>query len=351
MSPILRRLAAADDCDFQFIDTGQHYDYEMDLIFCEELNLPPPIVLNVGSATPGKQTGKALIAIEEQLLAFKPHVVMVAGDTNSTLSGALAAVKQNIPVAHVEAGLRSFDRTMPEELNRVIVDHISTWLFAPTQQAVDNLLAEGIDRTKITITYDIHVDVLNDNFKLADERSSILTKLGLQNYILLTCHRPANTDNFQNLRNITLALKELAQQLPLVFTIHPRTTKKLHEFGLYQELAETPNIRLIKPVGFFDFLKLMGHAACVITDSGGVQKEALILKVPCVTIRENTEWVETIAAGANVLVGTDPVKIVAEAKKRCTPKFHHFMQQVVNPYGTGETSSIILKTIWEDLRD
>jgi len=345
MSPILRRLAEMPDCEFQFIDTGQHYDYEMDLIFCEELQLPRPIFLDVGSATPGTQTGKAMIAIEEQILNFHPDVIMVAGDTNSTLSGAIVGSKQNIPIAHVEAGLRSFDRSMPEEINRVIVDHISRWLFAPTQQAIDNLLAEGIDRQKIILTYDIHVDVLNDNFKLADEKSTIVDDLNLEKYVLITCHRQGNTDDPLKLAHIVAGLIEAGREISIVFPVHPRTDKKLREFNLYEKLVEAPGIKLIKPVGFFDFLKLMGHAASVITDSGGVQKEAIILQIPCITIRENTEWIETVELGANVLVGTDPTKLVTAIKQRTTDAFQLWMQSVPNPYGEGQTTRIILDQI------
>lgn len=349
MSPLLRRLENNPWLDFQFINTGQHYDYEMDSIFCEELHLPKPIFLNVGSDTPGKQTGRALIAVEEEILRYQPNLVMVVGDTNSTLSGALVAAKLGIPIAHIEAGLRSFDRTMPEEINRVIVDHISRWLFVPTQQAIDNLLAEGIRRGQITFTYDIHVDVLNDNFQIANEQSTILQDLNVEKFVLITSHRPGNTDHRQNLTNIAHALIDLAQETNVVFPVHPRTAKKLQEFELYPLLENETRIKLIKPVGFFDFLKLMGNADCVITDSGGVQKETLILKTPCVTIRENTEWVETLQLNANVLVGTDREKIVAEVRRRMTPEFQQFMQTVENPYGSGETSQIILDTILADL--
>lgn len=350
ISSLLRRLSISEIFEFQFIDTGQHYDYEMDKIFCEELKLPQPVFLDLGSSTPAHQVGRAMILVEEQLLKFKPDVALVVGDTNSTLSGALTAIKMNIPVAHLEAGLRSFDRTMPEEMNRIVVDHISRWLFAPTQQAIENLVAEGIERNRITFTYDIHVDVLNDHFSLAKENSRILRELNLQNFVLITCHRQSNTDSSENLANIVQSLITLSQNFTVVFPVHPRTDKKLREFKLYEKLASTPNIKLIKPVGFFDFLNLMGHAACVITDSGGVQKETLILKIPCVTIRENTEWIETVAAGANVLVGTDISKIIAEVRRMAQPEFHQFMQTVKNPYGNGETSQIILNQLTSDLR-
>lgn len=350
ISSLLRRLSTSDDFEFQFIDTGQHYDYEMDKIFCEELKLPQPIFLDLGSSSPAHQVGRAMILIEEQLLKFKSDVALVVGDTNSTLSGALTAIKLNIPVAHLEAGLRSFDRSMPEELNRIVVDHISRWLFVPTQKAIDNLVAEGIEKNKITFTYDIHVDVLNDHFSLAKENSRILRELNLAKFVLITCHRQSNTDSPENLANIVQALIDLANNFTIVFPVHPRTDKKLREFKLYEKLASTPNIKLIKPVGFFDFLNLMGHAACVITDSGGVQKETLILKVPCVTIRENTEWIETIAAGANVLAGTNTAKIVAEVTRMAHPDFHQFMQTVINPYGNGETSQIIINQLASDLR-
>lgn len=349
VSPLLRKMQADPAFDFLFIDTGQHYDYEMDSIFCEELNLPQPVLLNIGSATPPSQIGTGLLAIEKHVTAYQPDLAMVVGDTNSTLSGALTASKMNIPIAHVEAGLRSFDRTMPEEVNRVIVDHISRWLFAPTQQSIENLKAEGISGNLITFTHDMHVDVLQDNFELAVERSKIRRELALDNYVLVTCHRQSNTDIRENLANIVSGLKEIADTQTVVFPAHPRTVKKLHDHGLYELLDQHQNIHVIKPLGFFDFLSLMGHARCVITDSGGVQKETLILKTPCVTIRENTEWVETTACNANVLVGTDPGKLVDQVNQRSQADFQEFMQTVVNPYGDGTTSQIILDKICQDM--
>ncbi|MCI0511602.1 UDP-N-acetylglucosamine 2-epimerase (non-hydrolyzing) [candidate division KSB1 bacterium] len=348
VSPLLRQLEKSTRFDFQFINTGQHYDYEMDLIFCEELALPTPVFLKMGSDAPARQVGKAMLAIEAQLVQFQPDLVLVAGDTNSTLAGALTASKLNIPIAHLEAGLRSFDRSMPEEVNRVIVDHISRWLFVPTEKAITNLIAEGIDAKQITFTYDIHVDVLNDNFSLANQNSNIVEQLQLHDFILITCHRQSNTDDPVKLQNIVTALLTLSQKQDVVFPVHPRTRNKLIELNLFDKLERNSHLKLIKPVGFFDFLKLMGHAACVITDSGGVQKETLILKTPCITIRENTEWIETVRLGANVLVGSDPEKIVAEVQRRATPEFHQFMSQLENPYGNGQTTRLILDTIFND---
>jgi UDP-N-acetylglucosamine 2-epimerase (non-hydrolysing) len=290
------------------IHTGQHYDYLMNKVFFDELDIPAPDYnLEVGSGSHGVQTGEMLKKIEAVLTSEKPDLVLVYGDTNSTLAGALAAVKMHIKTAHVEAGLRSFDKTMPEEINRVLADHCSDWLFCPTQTAVDNLGKEGITRG-VYLTGDVMVDA----FLYARERaenSDILEKLNLKSkqYILATVHRASNTDNKENLENIVNAFCQL--QEAVVFPLHPRTKKQLKFFGLYDKLAQC--VKLIEPLGYLEFTRLLNHASKVLTDSGGVQKEAYIYKVPCITLRDNTEWVETVQDGWNLLVGTDMGKIVA----------------------------------------
>jgi len=327
----------------QFVDTGQHYDYELDEIFINELNLPKPIFLDVGSGTPGKQTGNAIIKIEDEIIKFQPHIAVVIGDTNSTLAGALTAAKLHIPVAHIEAGLRSFDRKMPEEINRIIVDHISDILFAPTENAVKNLKHEGICDEKIFFVEDITVDACLQNYEIA-KNSDILKRLNVdRGFILVTLHRQENVDSRENLISILDALLEINKKYKIVFPIHPRTLKNLKSFGIFDIYSK--NIDFINPVGYFDFLKLLTSASCVVTDSGGVQKEALIMKIPCVTTRKTTEWIETINLGANVLVGIDKQKIINEVFKRTSKEFHEFIGKIKNPYGDGKTSERILKYI------
>jgi UDP-N-acetylglucosamine 2-epimerase (non-hydrolysing) len=290
------------------VHTGQHYDPEMSDIFFKELDIPlPDYDLDVGSGTHGHQTGDMLEKIENVLIREKPDIVIVFGDTNSTLAGALAAVKLHIPVAHVEAGLRSFDRRMPEEINRVLTDHIADFLFCPTQTAVDNLEKEGITKG-VYLVGDVMVDALEYNRGIADEKSRIIERFDLKdrNYLVLTVHRPSNTDSWENMENIISAIGESG--ITTVFPVHPRTRKYLVEYGLWD--AVPPNIIFTEPLGYLDMLRLMGHAGKILTDSGGMQKEAYILGVPCITLRDTTEWVETLNGGWNVLVGSEKEKIL-----------------------------------------
>ena len=264
--------------------------------------------LNVGSGSHGLQTGEMLKKIEEILIKEQPDHVIVFGDTNSTLAGSLAAVKLHIPVAHVEAGLRSYDRRMPEEINRVLTDHISSLLFCPTRTAVDNLAKEGITKG-VYLVGDVMVDALEYNRGIAEGKSGIIETLGLQNrdYLVLTVHRPSNTDSLENMDNIMTALGESGRTT--VFPVHPRTRKYLEEYGIWDNLP--PNIIATEPLGYLDMLRLMGHARKILTDSGGMQKEAYILGVPCITLRDTTEWPETLMDGWNVLVGADRKKILS----------------------------------------
>jgi len=291
----------------------------MSSVFFRELDLPTPDYnLGVGSGSHGQQTGLMLMRIEEVLLRELPDWVLVYGDTNSTLAGALAAAKLHIPVAHVEAGLRSFNRRMPEEINRVVTDHLSTLLFCPTQTAVDNLLREGV-------TKGVHLvgDVMQEALLWAAERahsvSTILERLGLEEkaYLLATVHRAENTDDPHRLSTILAAFQELSQSLPVVFPLHPRTRQRMAEFGLQDYLS---SLRVVEPLGYLDMVRLEQAAGVILTDSGGVQKEAFWLGVPCVTLREETEWVETVECGANVLAGVEKTGIVESVKLAQTKK-------------------------------
>ena len=289
------------------IHTGQHYDYEMDKIFFDELNIPTPDYhLGVGSGSHSYQTGEMLKRIEEVLIKEEPDIVLVYGDTNSTLAGALVAVKLHIKVGHVEAGLRSFDRRMPEEINRVLTDHCSDLLFCPTETAVKNLKNEGIAKG-VYLTGDVMVDALQESIKIAEKKSRILDALDLkpEEYYLATVHRAENTDDFDRLKSIVDAFCKIRH---IVFPCHPRTEKMFKKFNLWDKLQK--GVRVIKPVGYLDMLVLEKNARKILTDSGGVQKEAYIFKVPCITIRDTTEWAETVEDGWNILVGADGEMII-----------------------------------------
>ncbi len=292
------------------LHTGQHYDDELSRVFFSELSIPKPDYnLGIGSFEHGQQTGRMLEAIEEVLLFEKPDMVMVYGDTNSTLAGALAAAKQNIPVAHVEAGLRSFKKSMPEEINRVLTDHLSSLLFCPTPTSVKNLKKEGITKG-VYLVGDVMYDSLRENLDVALKKSKITSRLNLQKkeFYLITVHRAENTDTKKNLEKITRIVNSLDRKI--VFPIHPRTRKRLSEFRLLERLLSKKDIILIDPVSYLDMLILEKNARCVLTDSGGVQKEAYFLKTPCLTLRDETEWVETLEDGYNKLVGKEKEKVI-----------------------------------------
>lgn len=285
------------------VNTGQHYDDNMSRIFFRELNLPyPDIDLNVGSGSHAKQTGEIMIGLETLMQDHKPDVVVVYGDTNSTLAGAIVAAKLHIPIAHIEAGLRSFDRKMPEEINRIMTDHISTLLFSPTQVAVDNLRNEGITKGVHRVG-DVRVDVLHDTIQRIDQRAqAILSSAGLipgVDFALATIHRPLNTDSKDRLHAILEAFR--ATELAIILPVHPRLKKMVQSF----DLQFSENVYLIEPVGFLDMVALLDACRIVITDSGGLQKESYMLKRPTITMRDTTEWVETIEAGWNVLCEPD----------------------------------------------
>jgi len=283
------------------VHTGQHYDYGMSDVFFQEMEMrPPDFNLGAGGGTHGEQTGRMLVEIEKILDSVKPDYVLVYGDTNSTLAGALAAAKAQIPLAHVEAGLRSYNRAMPEEINRVLTDHVSSLLFCPTDAAVENLSKEGITKGVHRVG-DVMYDALLYNLASARKRSTILDSLGLEkgSYALATVHRAANTDDPARMTAILNALGLLPTRV--IFPAHPRTRKMIREAGL----SVSSNVVMVEPVGHFDVLILQENANCILTDSGGMQKEAYLLGVRCITLREETEWVETVEADWNKLTGVD----------------------------------------------
>lgn len=297
------------------VHTGQHYG-EMSDSFFGDLGIPKPdINLGVGSASHAVQTAGIMTAFEPVVLSEKPDWVVVVGDVNSTIACALVCSKLGVKVAHVEAGLRSRDRTMPEEINRILTDAISDLLLTTSQDADENLLREGISADKIRFVGNVMIDSLLEHLKVA-EQSNIREELGLSEngYAVLTLHRPSNVDSKQTLSPIIDSLVEISKQIPIVFPVHPRTRAKIDEFGL-AEAIENSNIRLIEPLGYIDFMRLYSGARLVLTDSGGLQEETTVLGIPCLTLRKNTERPVTIEMGTNILVGTDPEKIKQAANK------------------------------------
>ena len=306
----------------KIVHTGQHYDYRMARLFFEDLGLPKPdINLNVGSGTHAAQTAEVMSRLDPVLVEENPSLIIVVGDVNSTVAATITAVKRGIPVAHIEAGLRSFDRTMPEEINRMLTDSISDIHFTTEQSANENLAKEGISAERIEFVGNTMIDTLLKHVKRASS-SSILEELCIRSkeYGVATLHRPSNVDSREHLENILGALNEIAADLPIIFPAHPRTRKYIADFGLGHLVSESSNrhsgVHMIEPLGYLDFLKLMKEARIVFTDSGGIQEETTVLELPCLTLRENTERPVTITAGTNTLVGTDREKIVVEARRR-----------------------------------
>ncbi len=317
IAPIISEMNKRPEFELKLLHTGQHYDDEMSKYFFEDLRIPKPdIYLGVGSGNHGEQTGKIMIEFEEVLLAEKPDLVLVVGDVNSTIACGLVAVKQGVKFAHVEAGLRSFDRTMPEEINRLLTDQIADFLFITEKSAEGNLLKEGISREKVHFVGNVMIDSLLGNLERA-RNSKILSDLNLQSqeFALLTLHRPSNVDTKANFLQILNALEEIQKEVVLVFPIHPRSRKRLNEFGLNKHLKKMPNFLVQAPLGYLDFVKLMSESKFVLTDSGGVQEETTILGIPCLTLRENTERPVTVSQGTNEVIGINAKRLVAASRK------------------------------------
>jgi UDP-GlcNAc3NAcA epimerase len=351
LAPIARviaaRRAAGQPLEHVVAHTGQHYDATMSEVFFGELQLPEPAAnLEVGSGTHAQQTARMLTGLEEFLTAHSPDAVIVYGDTNSTLAGVLAATKLGLPTAHVEAGLRSFNRRMPEELNRLATDHLCDLLLAPTDTAVENLNREGL-RERTNLVGDVMLDAVLQNLELARHRSDIVERLELDgtDYAVATLHRASNTKPDVLLR-LLAGLSRVAKQIPVVLPMHPRTGAALHGAGM--DWKPEPRLRLVEPLPYLDMLRLVDAAALVLTDSGGVQKEAFILGRPCVTLRDETEWTETLEAGANMLAGTDPDRMCAVVETwrgRAWARANDLGRRALTLYGEGKAAERIVDAV------
>jgi len=317
IAPILEAMAEVPAIVPSLVHTGQHYDQEMSRVFFEDLKIPEPdFFLGVGSGTHAQQTARVMLEFEKVLEQERPDLIVVVGDVNSTLACALVAAKLLIPVAHVESGLRSFDRTMPEEINRILTDHLSDYLFTPSEDANENLLREGIAAVNIHLAGNVMIDTLKRYEGVARAKRAAET-LGLspRGYAVLTLHRPSNVDDPKTFAGLLDGLEGILPRLPIVFPIHPRSRRRLLEFGLDARIGSLRNLQLCDPVGYLTFLSLMLDSRFVMTDSGGIQEETTALGIPCLTLRENTERPVTVRMGTNVVVGTRPERIVAEVRR------------------------------------
>jgi UDP-N-acetylglucosamine 2-epimerase (non-hydrolysing) len=314
IAPIQREMSKYDHLHPFLVHTGQHYDDKMSKLFFQDLELPEPdAYLGIGSGTHAEQTARIMVEFEKVIDKEKPDLVIVVGDVNSTAACSLVAAKKGVSVAHVEAGLRSFDRTMPEEINRIVTDTLSDYLFVTEQSGLENLRHEGIAEEKIFFTGNVMIDSLVYYLKKADS-SQILQNLNLNGYpyALITLHRPSNVDQKASYQRLLDAFEKIQEGIKIVFPMHPRSRKMLDEFGLQQRITSMKNLIITDPIGYLDFIKLMSSATLVLTDSGGIQEETTYLGIPCLTMRENTERPVTVEEGTNIIVGSDSQKIVKE---------------------------------------
>ena len=328
------------------VHTGQHYDDNMSTLFFNDLDIPiPKYNLGISGGNHGFMTGNMIIEIEKVLLSEKPNLVLLYGDTNSTLAGAISASKLNIKIAHVEAGLRSFNMEMPEELNRILTDRVSSFLFCPTKSSVLNLKNEGIEKGVFNVG-DVMLDVATHVKNLSRNQSNFKNNIGLlnSNYILVTCHRAENTNNTEKLIQILKSLDQLSKDFKIVFPIHPRTSKIIDNKNLNHLLK---NLIIIEPLSYTEMIDFLSNAILIITDSGGLQKEAFFCETPCLTIREETEWTETVEIGANVLVKAESKHILNGVNKVLKTKNNIVFKH--NPYGDGSSASLILEKILTNL--
>jgi len=313
-APLMRELGKYPDrFENILIHTGQHYDHKLSQLFFEELKMPKPdIYLGVGSGSHAEQTARIMIGLESELGELRPDLVVVFGDVNSTLATSVVTSKLWIKLAHVEAGLRSFDNRMPEEINRIVTDRLSDYLFVSEESGLINLKAEGVPDEKVHFTGNIMIDSLVSNLEVAG-KSDILDRLSLKprEYIAMTMHRPANVDNAEIFKGIIAVMKQISKRIPIIFPCHPRTQKRIEEFGLAQ--AGDDQFRIVEPLGYLDFLHLQAQCRMVLTDSGGIQEETTYLQIPCITMRENTERPATVDVGTNIIAGVGPQRILQEA--------------------------------------
>lgn len=346
MAPVVRAARAASDVTPLLWHTGQHYSYELDQQMFDDLDLPEPdSKLHVGSGSHGEQTGKIMAQLETLMIDAQPDVVLVQGDTNTVLGASLAATKLHIPLGHIEAGLRSYDRSMPEEINRIACDHIADVLYPPTEAARSILVHEGIPSERIIVTGNTAVDAALQSVTLAKQRGSITPNLHTRPYIFFTMHRAENVDDIHRLTHVVDALEQILlahDDIDLIWAVHPRTEKQLTEFNMDDRLARFPHLRRIPPLGYLDTLTLESEALLVMTDSGGIQEEACVLGTPCLTLRENTERPESVEVGANELVGTSMKRIIRAANNRLDHPAHASWR---NPFGDGFAGKRIIADI------
>jgi UDP-N-acetylglucosamine 2-epimerase (non-hydrolysing) len=315
VAPLMEAFKRAKDAQAILVHTGQHYDHVMSAVFFQDLDMPTPdVYLKVGSGTHAEQTAKVLVAFEDYLMNNAVDCVVVVGDVNSTLACALAAAKCHVPLAHVEAGLRSFDRTMPEEVNRVVTDALADYLFTPSKDGDENLAREGAPGARVFQVGNVMIDTLRRYEKAARARS-FASRHGLRagEYILCTLHRPSNVDHEETFRGIVSVIRQLSQKAPVIFPVHPRTQSRMSAFGLQDQIRDN-RLLLIDPLGYLDFLSVLADAGLVLTDSGGIQEETTVLGIPCLTLRESTERPVTVTVGTNRVVGTDAGRILESAE-------------------------------------
>ncbi|RLG45879.1 MAG: UDP-N-acetylglucosamine 2-epimerase (non-hydrolyzing) [Thermoproteota archaeon] len=357
MAPLIYGLAGKPEAEFVICDTSQHYDKELSKIFYEELKLPEPeFKLEIGSGSHGYQVSAVVKKAEEVITEYNPDLTVAEGDTNSVVGVALSSVKLKVPFAHVESGLRSYDMTMPEEVNRKIADSIASALFAPTERAALNLLYEGINPSNIWVTGNTIADTLQLYIHRAKIESTIIQDLELESadfLIVLTVHRPENTDNPKRLKSILEAVREL-EECTILFPVHPRTKAKLEEYGMLKKLKSRKfkNLILLKPLGYVDFVRLLIEADAILTDSGGIQEEAAILGKPCITLRDNTERPETVELGFNMIAGASKDKIVDLTRKVIyDPSYIDSLSRIKHPFGDGHAGERIANIIIENFED
>jgi UDP-N-acetylglucosamine 2-epimerase (non-hydrolysing) len=343
IAPLVREIRKARGIEQLLVHTGQHYDYEMSRVFFEDLEIPQPdIHLEVGSGTHAKQTAKIMDRFEEVIIQTKPDLILVVGDVNSTLACSLVASKMNIKIAHVEAGLRSFDKSMPEEINRIITDTLSNYLFIHSLEARINLRNEGVSEKKIFFVGNIMIDTLIQQ-KEKIESLDIINKYGLEknNYAVLTLHRPSNVDNHEKLTKVFQTLRRLQRQIKIFFPVHPRTLRKMEEFNLKNSL-NMDGLIMSKPLSYLKFLNIMKNCRLVVTDSGGVQEESTYLGIPCLTLRENTERPVTITEGTNTLVGSNSQNILKKSQEILKGKYK---EGRIPKFWDGKTANRIVKIL------